>query len=170
MPFPVAKAANYSREDLIAAVEHILTPAFGSKSAAATKKITEFYESQRKYYSKNVYLQIYAQLFSDLLFNIPPMREATLKALSGHDVYFYVFDFVADEVKQEFFEHAGHAGEHIYVVGQMIGLPAPDWMNADVAKVQNIFANLFVNFAKTGFVLIHFRFRDSFSEFRRVAN
>jgi carboxylesterase type B len=149
LPISHKKAANFGRQDFVEIVE-----TFIANEKVASDRIIEFYETQKQNYSKNEYLQIFCQLFSDLTFNIPAMREALQKAENGSEVYFFVYDFASEELvaklKMDMFEGAGHGADFSNIFGSFLGFPSPDWNDPKVSKVQKIYADLFVNFAKNG--------------------
>ena len=152
MPVPDVKASSFSRDDFVEIVRKLIATKkeYGSRAPEAAEKIIEFYETQ-KHYSKNFYLQIYIQLFSDLNFNIPQMREALQKAEAGHEVYFYVYDYTPEVLKHELLEGAGHGTEFSNFFGNSMGIfPDPPKNDTVVAKVTEAFIDLFVNFVKTG--------------------
>uniref|UniRef100_A0AC34FFT9 Carboxylesterase type B domain-containing protein n=1 Tax=Panagrolaimus sp. ES5 TaxID=591445 RepID=A0AC34FFT9_9BILA len=155
LPISAEKAENFTRKNFIEIVNALVATekAYGAKANEAAEKIIHFYESQ-KFYSKNFYLQILAQLFSDLTFNIPAMREALQKAAAGHEIYFFVYDFSPEIIKSEnelkIFEGAGHGFDYANIFGNPPDGPFIDWKDPDIAKVQKLYADLFINFAKTG--------------------
>uniref|UniRef100_A0A914R0N2 Carboxylesterase type B domain-containing protein n=1 Tax=Panagrolaimus davidi TaxID=227884 RepID=A0A914R0N2_9BILA len=152
VPVSTAKASNFTREDFVEIVHELVATkkAFGSSAQEAAEKIVEFYETQKNLYAKNFYLQLYSQLFSDLTFNIPQMREALQKAKAGSDVYFYVYDYLPEMLKNELLEGTAHGYEFINFNGGYPGFPEVDWKNSAVAGVQKTFIDMFVNFVKNG--------------------
>uniref|UniRef100_A0A914XVY9 Carboxylesterase type B domain-containing protein n=1 Tax=Panagrolaimus superbus TaxID=310955 RepID=A0A914XVY9_9BILA len=153
MPITPEKAANFTREDFSEIVHKILATkeVYGANADAAAEDIIKYYETQKIGYQRNIYLHLYAQLFSDISFNIPTLREAQLKVAAGQNVHFYVYSFVPESAKHLLFDGAGHASELSSFFGPMnlnffYGFPLED----DAAKVQKIMVDLFVNFAKTG--------------------
>uniref|UniRef100_A0AC34GFP3 Carboxylesterase type B domain-containing protein n=1 Tax=Panagrolaimus sp. ES5 TaxID=591445 RepID=A0AC34GFP3_9BILA len=150
LPISQEKAANFTREDFSALVHKILgtKEAYGVKAAAAAEDIIKYYESQSSSYSRNSYIHIYAQLFSDISFNIPTIRESQLKAAAGQKVYFYVYSFVPEAAKHKLFDGAGHASELSNFFGSFYNIPAFP-LKGDIAKVQKTVVDLFINFAKT---------------------
>uniref|UniRef100_A0AC35F7F8 Carboxylesterase type B domain-containing protein n=1 Tax=Panagrolaimus sp. PS1159 TaxID=55785 RepID=A0AC35F7F8_9BILA len=122
---------------------------YGSNAHAAAEDIIKYYESKISIYERNPYLHLYAQLFGDIIINIPILREAQLKAAAGQKVFFYVYNFVPELAKHQFFDGAGHASELSNFFGSVYGMP--DFpLEGDVGKVQKIIIDLFVNFAKSG--------------------
>uniref|UniRef100_A0AC35F2V7 Carboxylesterase type B domain-containing protein n=1 Tax=Panagrolaimus sp. PS1159 TaxID=55785 RepID=A0AC35F2V7_9BILA len=151
IPITPEKAATYSRQDFIEIVHKILgtKEVYGSNAHAAAEDIIKYYESKISIYQRNLYLHLYAQLFGDIIFNIPILREAQLKAAAGQKVFFYVYNFVPELAKHQFFDGAGHASELSNFFGSVYGMP--DFpLEGDVGKVQETIIDLFVNFAKTG--------------------
>uniref|UniRef100_A0A914P5N3 Carboxylic ester hydrolase n=1 Tax=Panagrolaimus davidi TaxID=227884 RepID=A0A914P5N3_9BILA len=148
MPISPKKAANFTRENFAEIVYKILgtKERYGEKAKEAAEDIIKFYESQTESYSRNHYIHFYAQLFSDISFNIPTIREAQLKAAAGQKVYFYVYNFVPR--KHDLFDGAGHASELSNFFGAIFMPALP--LEGNVAKVQKIMVDLFINFAKTG--------------------
>ena len=122
--------------------------AFGRHSKEAGEKIVKFYESQTGY-SRNLYLPLYSQLFSDLFFNIPQIREARKKTAAGYPVYFYLYNFVSDARKHEFLDGAAHASELHNFFGGFFGQPGLP-LEGVVGRVQKTMMDLFISFVKTG--------------------
>uniref|UniRef100_A0A914XY06 Carboxylesterase type B domain-containing protein n=1 Tax=Panagrolaimus superbus TaxID=310955 RepID=A0A914XY06_9BILA len=151
MPISPEKAANFTREDFFDIVYKLLgtKEVYGVKADAAAKDIIKYYETQISAYKRNPYIHLYAQLFSDITFNIPTIREAQLKAAAGQKVFFYVYSFVPEVAKHQLFDGAGHAYELSNFFGLVFNMPAIP-LKGDIAKVQKTIVNLFVNFAKTG--------------------
>jgi carboxylesterase type B len=153
VPIPATKATNFTREDFVETVRIIFgtKEAYDEKAEEAAEDIIKFYESQISFYQRNPYIHIYAQLFSDITFNIPAIREAQLKANAGQKVYFYVYSFTPDFSKHHIFDGAGHASELSNLFGALpiYNIPAHP-LEGDVAKVQKTMTDLFINFAKTG--------------------
>uniref|UniRef100_A0AC35F7B4 Carboxylic ester hydrolase n=1 Tax=Panagrolaimus sp. PS1159 TaxID=55785 RepID=A0AC35F7B4_9BILA len=153
MPITPEKASNFSREDFSEIVHKILgtKEAYGAKANDAAEDIIKFYETQKSAYQRNIYLHLYAQLFSDISFNIPTIREAKLKFSAGQNVYFYVYSFVPESSKHYLFDGAGHASELSNFFGPMrLNFFYTFPMEKDAEKVQKTMADLFVNFAKNG--------------------
>uniref|UniRef100_A0AC34FAY6 Carboxylic ester hydrolase n=1 Tax=Panagrolaimus sp. ES5 TaxID=591445 RepID=A0AC34FAY6_9BILA len=153
MPITPEKAANFTREDFVEIVYKILgtKEVYGTNADAAAEDILKYYESQKSAYSRNLYLHLYAQLFSDISFNIPTLREAQLKAAAGQKVYFYVYSFVPESAKHDLFDGAGHASELSNFFGSMkLNFFYEFPLEKDAAKVQKTMVDLFVNFARTG--------------------
>uniref|UniRef100_A0A914QLJ3 Carboxylesterase type B domain-containing protein n=1 Tax=Panagrolaimus davidi TaxID=227884 RepID=A0A914QLJ3_9BILA len=157
LPISIKEAKNLSRDDFVRIVNALVATekAYDQNANKAAEKIIEFYETQKFYNSeKNFYLQILAQLFSDLTFNIPVMREALYKAAAGHEIYFFVYDFSPEIIKtfnkMEIFDGAGHGFDFANIFGVPKGGPPLDWSDPEIAKVQKFYIDLFVNFAKTG--------------------
>ena len=151
-PIPPAVAANYTREDFVEAVQNLFgtTSAFGDKASEAAEKIVQFYESQPGY-TRNYYLNYFSQLFSDVTFNVPGLREARAKAASGHKVYFYLYTFLPANLQQPQIDGVPHATDLINFFGSTLGFTALP-LEGDVAKVQKTMVDLFINFAKNGYV------------------
>ena len=151
-PITAAKAANFSQQDFADIVNNVFATqaVFGNKHEEAGNKIIAFYNNQTHYDpSRNFYLQIYAQLISDLLYNVREMREAKWRAAAGQNVYFYVYNYVPPSMTNALFEGAGHSRELHNLFGQVFGLPIVPLVG-DAAAVQQTFSNLLINFAKTG--------------------
>uniref|UniRef100_A0AC34GYF0 Carboxylic ester hydrolase n=1 Tax=Panagrolaimus sp. ES5 TaxID=591445 RepID=A0AC34GYF0_9BILA len=151
MSIEKTKAENFNREDFSEIVQNFLgtKEAYGIKAHDAAEDIITFYESQASKYQRNSYIQLYAQLLSDITFNIPEIREAQLKVATGQKVYFYFYNFVPENGKHHLFEGAGHGSELSNFFGSLYNAPIFP-LKGDVAKVQKTIVNLFVNFAKIG--------------------
>ena len=148
----LSKAENYSRQDFVETVHFRLgtEAVFGDRAFEAADEIIHFYESQKAYdSSSHRYLQLYTQLISDITFNIPAIREAHMKAASGHKVYFYVYNFVPEKMKHKLIDGAAHASELINLFGAVFNLPELP-LEGEIAKTQKTMVDLFVNFAKNG--------------------
>uniref|UniRef100_A0AC34F714 Carboxylic ester hydrolase n=1 Tax=Panagrolaimus sp. ES5 TaxID=591445 RepID=A0AC34F714_9BILA len=151
LPISKTVATNFSRGNFVEIVHKILGPEYGNEANEAVEDIINFYEkTQISFYSRNIYLHLYVQLFSDISFNIPAIREAKLKAKAGQKVYFYLYSFVPDLLIHEFLDGAGHSSELSNFFGSSLLSPAALPLKGEVAKVQKITLDLFINFAKTG--------------------
>uniref|UniRef100_A0A914PUA6 Carboxylic ester hydrolase n=1 Tax=Panagrolaimus davidi TaxID=227884 RepID=A0A914PUA6_9BILA len=153
MPITPEKASNFSREDFSEIVHKILgtKEAYGAKANDAAEDIIKFYETQNSAYERNIYLHLYAQVFSDISFNIPAIREAKLKVAAGQNVYFYVYSFVPESSNHHLFDGAGHASELSNFFGPMrLNFFYTFPMKKDAEKVQKTMVDLLVNFAKNG--------------------
>ena len=85
-PVQSKNAPSFGRKEWEAGLKHVLSEngAYGSNAPKAIQKIMDFYENQTLQYSHNEYLQSYIQLFSDLHFNVPLLREVKDKNKKGN--------------------------------------------------------------------------------------
>uniref|UniRef100_A0A914PKQ5 Carboxylesterase type B domain-containing protein n=1 Tax=Panagrolaimus davidi TaxID=227884 RepID=A0A914PKQ5_9BILA len=151
-PITPAKAAYFSAQDFTDIVNNVFATKeiFGNKHQKVADKIINFYKNQTHYNSSwNFYLQIYAQLLSDIMFNIRLIREAKMRAEAGENVYYYVYNYVPESMNNDLYEGSGHSRELHNLFGQVFGLPIVPLIG-EAATVQKTFVNLFINFAKTG--------------------
>uniref|UniRef100_A0A914YRK8 Carboxylesterase type B domain-containing protein n=1 Tax=Panagrolaimus superbus TaxID=310955 RepID=A0A914YRK8_9BILA len=97
---PLEKAKNYTKADFEDFVKEILAKEkyFGNKSNEFLKDVSEFYSQQSDHQnsSDNFFFEQYITIMSDLNFNIPALREASLKAKNDYPTYFYVYDYNID--------------------------------------------------------------------------
>ncbi|KAE9546937.1 hypothetical protein FO519_009852, partial [Halicephalobus sp. NKZ332] len=147
-PLKFEKTQNFSKEDFVEAAKYLLSEdnAYGDRFPEAIEKILDFYFNQRLNYTHNEYLQAYVQLFSDLTFNIPSMREAIQKYRAGHQVYFYIYDFTQTE--HPLVDGASHVSDIIALFGTWD--PQSGKLEEEFERVANRFAETLVSFAKNG--------------------
>ncbi|KAH7698897.1 GES-1 protein, partial [Aphelenchoides avenae] len=90
---PKAKQASYGADDFEEfVVERVATKeCFGEKADEVTKQISDFYLNAADVEKKDnlFYLRRYTQLLSDILFNVPILRETETKAANGWPVFVY---------------------------------------------------------------------------------
>uniref|UniRef100_A0AC34PXD2 Carboxylesterase type B domain-containing protein n=2 Tax=Panagrolaimus sp. JU765 TaxID=591449 RepID=A0AC34PXD2_9BILA len=110
---------------------------YGIHEKQAIQDVINFYFSQLKNYNHNHYFQIFVQFMSDLTFNIPAMREAFDKKNSGHQVYFYVFDYTPRQ--SWLIDGVGHATDI-----------AALFTDVNFGKVGQDFPDMIANFVKNG--------------------
>lgn len=152
LPIPNSRVSNYSREDFVKAVYEIVESekCLNDRHSAVAERIIEFYDDQSRYYSHNSHLQAFVQFVSDLIFNIPIMREAQRKAQYGYTVYFYRNSFVPLSERNPHVDGAGHASELYNFFG-----PLPVGQT-DATAVQQVFIEFLMNFIKNGYVFESF--------------
>ena len=150
-PVPGAQADNYTRENFAAAVHHLFgtTEAFGTKNFEAAEKIVAFYDTQKANYHRNYYLHLFTQLISDTTFDVPSLREVREKVAAKNKVYFYLYNFLPENLKNAQFDGVPHTSELINFFGNVLGFKAMP-LKGDVAKVQKTMIDLFINFVKIG--------------------
>uniref|UniRef100_A0A914P7L8 Carboxylic ester hydrolase n=1 Tax=Panagrolaimus davidi TaxID=227884 RepID=A0A914P7L8_9BILA len=141
LPLPLEKELHFRRENFSAAISALLGTAehFGKDKDKVTKKIVEFYEKNENY-KRNFFLQTFVQIFSDIHFNVPAMREAKMKAAAGHKVFFYRYSHILPEWKNRLVDGARHGSE-------MENFFSP---TTSSLEVQQTTVDLFVNFAVKG--------------------
>ncbi|KAE9553470.1 hypothetical protein FO519_003299, partial [Halicephalobus sp. NKZ332] len=146
LPLPYYKIKNFRESDFVNAIQSILgtEDAYGEKHELASKKIIDFY-GNNKNYRKNFFLQTYVQIFSDIHFNVPAIREAKQKSEHGHEVYIYKYSFVPEEYADPLVEGARHGAE----LANLYNMPRKEESEATL-KTQKTFIDLFVSFAKYG--------------------
>lgn len=123
---------------------------FGSSAKDYADAIINFYESNVKL-SNNRYLTMLTQLISDVNFNIPALREAKTRAAAGQSVYFYLYTYINPKYKSKYFDGVSHADELPCFFDAPVGKPNVE-LKGEEGDVQKKFAELFVNFARIGYV------------------
>uniref|UniRef100_A0AC35G3K8 Carboxylesterase type B domain-containing protein n=1 Tax=Panagrolaimus sp. PS1159 TaxID=55785 RepID=A0AC35G3K8_9BILA len=93
------------------------------------------------------------QLISDVNFNIPALREAKARATAGQKVYFYLYTYVNPKYKSKYFDAVAHADELPNLFDAPIGKQNIE-LEGEEGNVQKKFAELFVNFARNGYVFL----------------
>ncbi|KAE9549775.1 hypothetical protein FO519_007004 [Halicephalobus sp. NKZ332] len=121
--------------------------AYGKQKEKAIQKIIEFYLEHSSKYSHHKIFQTYIELFSDLHFNIPALREALIKTHFGHTVYFYLYDFAP--FPNPLVDGASHAADVMALFGGNFLMPNIP-LQGDYGTTVEVFTDLLVNFAKTG--------------------
>lgn len=120
---------------------------YGDQQDVALNRIADFYIDQRLNYKDNQYFQAYTQLITDILFNIPAMREAVEKAETGSDVFFYIYDY--DKLPNLFCEGAGHGSDLVPLFGKSSFFPDIP-LEGDFKIVVSTFTDILVSFARDG--------------------
>uniref|UniRef100_A0AC34FBK2 Carboxylesterase type B domain-containing protein n=1 Tax=Panagrolaimus sp. ES5 TaxID=591445 RepID=A0AC34FBK2_9BILA len=141
LPLPLEKALHFRRPNFTEAVSALLGSEehFGKDKEKVAKNIVEFYEKNMNY-KRNFFLQTFVQIFSDIHFNVPAMREAKMKAASGHKVYFYRYSHIQPNWRSRLVDGARHGSE------------LENFFSSTTSslEVQQTTADLFVNFAFKG--------------------
>ena len=145
-PLPYYKVKHFREPDFADSVKGILgtEDAYGTKHEEAAEKIVHFYENNKNY-QRNFFLQTYVQLFSDIHFNVPALREAKMKSESGHEVYFYKYSFVPPGHSDPLIDGARHGTEMV----NLYSAPKKGATEAEL-KTQKTFLDLFISFVKYG--------------------
>ncbi|KAE9549831.1 hypothetical protein FO519_006965 [Halicephalobus sp. NKZ332] len=148
-PIPLEDAALFDESKFRNGIKTLLSEGnpYGDRQEEALNKVIDFYLTQKSNYKKNQYLQAFVQMVSDILFNVPSMREAVEKAETGNDVFFYVYDY--DKFSNPFCEGAGHGSDLVPFFGGSRLFPDIPVEGA-FEKVVSTFTELFVSFAKDG--------------------
>ena len=145
----VEVAVNFN-ETIFRSFAHIILSqnnAYGDRHHQAIETIIKFYLDNSSKYTHHQALQAYVELFSDIHFNIPAIREALLKTKHGYTVYFYMYDFAV--FPNPLVDGAPHAADIIALFGGNVLLPDIP-LQGDFKTTVDVFTELFVNFAKTG--------------------
>jgi carboxylesterase type B len=125
---------------------------FGSSAEDYANAVINFYETNVKV-SNNRYLTMLTQLISDVNFNIPALREAKARATAGQKVYFYLYTYVNPKYKSKYFDAVAHADELPNLFDAPVGKQNIE-LEGEEGNVQKKFAELFVNFARNGYVFL----------------
>uniref|UniRef100_A0AC34QI17 Chromo domain-containing protein n=1 Tax=Panagrolaimus sp. JU765 TaxID=591449 RepID=A0AC34QI17_9BILA len=149
MPFDIEALNNFNEKKFKDGISFILgkNGAYGSRQDDAIGKVIDFYSNEKEKYLKHQYLNAFVQLFSDLAFNVPVMREAKLKAAAGHKVYFYFYDHILPEMVSELFEGASHTTELITIFGTDLAYPKASKLDADFKQIREYFLEMLTTFA-----------------------
>ncbi|KAE9547531.1 hypothetical protein FO519_009258 [Halicephalobus sp. NKZ332] len=150
-PIQPENAPSFNKSDFEAGIKFILSEngAFGSKAPEAIQKIIDFYENQTRQYSRNQYLQSYIQLFSDLHFNVPLLREVREKTKHGkNNVYVYVNDYVALKFRNPFVDGSAHCMDVPYIFGNLFN--TEDLTDQTYVKTRDRMLEAFESFVKSG--------------------
>jgi carboxylesterase type B len=141
LPLPFEKALHFRRSNFTEAVSALLGTEehFGKNKDKVTKRIVEYYERNQNY-KRNFFLQTFVQIFSDIHFNVPAMREAKMKAAAGHKVFFYRYSHIQPNWKCKLVDGARHGSELENFFSSI----------TSSLEVQQTTADLFVNFAVKG--------------------
>jgi len=130
------------------------TSDFGSVAGAVQAAVTNFYTTGPSPWTGNAYyLQKYAQIITDLLFDVPALTEVQLKLNAGwnklhiyHNVY--VNNQTAGTTPENPVLEAYHNNAHMQMMGGFWIPPTPPTPN-DYAQMAFLISSL-VNFIKTG--------------------
>lgn len=123
---------------------------FGAKAEEVQDKINNFYLGKGKKNDNLFYLEKYAKLISDLIFNIPQLREMRLKADAGWPVY------LLKNVHWTQMAWGGSNGglikqtTHGQEYGLLFGLPGfhPNELTEEDKQFQKLLLDAIVNFVK----------------------
>jgi carboxylesterase type B len=125
----------------------------GKDAPALQKDLIEYFVNRDAPTSPNpqFYLQRHGELASDLMFNQEVFKEADLKTKLGWPVYFYFWNHMSKAMYAatgNITKGAWHSYELSYSFDQQTY--PQDVKGPDEMKVQNYFADIFAQFAKTG--------------------
>lgn len=100
--------------------------------------------------NSSFYLNAFANLLSDLQYNIPTLHEVELKLQHGWDTYLYIIDYDSETTKDPTHPIKGpfHASELRYLFN-FNGMDTIPFNDKD-KKFENYFVNAIVNFINTG--------------------
>uniref|UniRef100_A0A7E4W432 Carboxylic ester hydrolase n=1 Tax=Panagrellus redivivus TaxID=6233 RepID=A0A7E4W432_PANRE len=142
LPIPRYKVYNYSRTDFAETIKYVLgtEDAFGTKAKEASEAIIDWYEFHENY-KHDIFAQRYVQVFSDIQFNVPALREAVRKAKAGNqNIYVYENTYVSEPYGDKNIDGSNHGGD-LNVL--LYGLKKDSQLTRE-------FAELVVNFVKAG--------------------
>uniref|UniRef100_A0A7E4WA83 COesterase domain-containing protein n=1 Tax=Panagrellus redivivus TaxID=6233 RepID=A0A7E4WA83_PANRE len=140
LPIPHYKVDNYSRTDFADAIKYVLgtKDVFGNHAKEASEDIIDWYKIHGNY-THDIFAQRYVQVFSDIQFNVPTLREAVRKAKAGNqNIYVYKNNYVIDADKN--IDGSTHASDLNVLIYGLKKNP----------QLTREFAELVVNFVKTG--------------------
>ncbi|KAE9549262.1 hypothetical protein FO519_007527 [Halicephalobus sp. NKZ332] len=148
-PVQCENASFFGKSEFEVGIRFLLSEngAFGSESPRAIQKVIDFYENQTVQYSHDQFLQSYVQLFSDLHFNVPLLRETKAKGY-GNNVYIYVHDYVTLKNKNVFLDGSGHCMDVSYICGNFFG--TEDLSDPTYVKIKDQVLEIIENFVKNG--------------------
>ncbi|KAH7701858.1 CRE-GES-1 protein [Aphelenchoides avenae] len=149
----------YSEEQFRRFVQKVVATEkdFGSQAEEVHQKVLGFYLKTENGEKKDnaFFLKKYTQLCSDLMWNIPAMREAHLKVELGWPVYLYKHTYLHKHpfLFQTPYDVAYHSHDHRFIFrgdNHMVRAVGWDLASEDDHDVANYLVNSLVTFIKTG--------------------
>ncbi|KAE9548269.1 hypothetical protein FO519_008517 [Halicephalobus sp. NKZ332] len=147
---------NFSEEKFVNFIKHLITEvAFPEKHKTVQKKVIDFYLNTNPPAKKDglFYFRKYTQLLSDVMFNMPIINEAKIKADNEWKVYLYLASYINKEIfpKQIPIKKPLHAYEYPYIFN-ITDIPFGKEFkrNDDDLEFTRILIDTMVNFIKTG--------------------
>ncbi|KAH7711698.1 CRE-GES-1 protein [Aphelenchoides avenae] len=156
---PPQDQPTYGEEQFRQFVENVVATEkdFGSQVEEVRQKVLGFYlKIQNGEKKDNVfYLKKYTQLCSDLMWNIPAMREAHVKVEHAWPVFLYKHTYLHKHqfLFQTPYDVAYHSHDHRFIFrgdNHMVRAVGWDLTSEDDHDVANYLVNSLVNFVKTG--------------------
>ncbi|CCD64759.1 Carboxylic ester hydrolase [Caenorhabditis elegans] len=149
---PKESWSTYSKDNLVDFIRSqvAVEQEFGTASARFSGLVEEFYLSGPMTGNSSFYLNAFANLLSDLQYNIPTLHEVELKLQHGWDTYLYIIDYDSETTKDPTHPIKGpfHASELRYLFN-FNGMDTIPFNDKD-KKFENYFVNAIVNFINTG--------------------
>uniref|UniRef100_A0AC34RL56 Carboxylesterase type B domain-containing protein n=2 Tax=Panagrolaimus sp. JU765 TaxID=591449 RepID=A0AC34RL56_9BILA len=151
-PVQKDKQATFNQTNLEAAFKFLLSQnnAFQPNPETPIQEIIDFYLQQKPKFPNYPDLNAFVQLFSDVGYNVPVVREAKFKASHGRKIYVYMNDYEIpnNPIKSQYLVGNSHCAENTMIFGNTSGFEPP--IVGKYKQVMENFVQMWISFIKFG--------------------